>query len=326
MKTPGIVLATWLGDGGMQRVQTFAPMAEARGFRSFLVTEQVSDALALAQYVASITKRIRIGTAVTNIYLRPALTTALQALTIDRVAPGRLFLGLGTGHAIINQAYGASMDKPLSMLRSYVDTLQQVFNGNHPGLRQLASMGLPLPHATHVIPLFIGGVSPKSIRLAGAMADGIVPTPYGVHMLKEVVEGVATGAQHAGRSPKDVIIAPIVHTCVCADRAVALRSARQHLASYAALPFYNRAFARHGFQQEAQQVMSAAQRGDMDGIVTAISERLINEATVIGSPQECIDQIEAFEDAGATYVIVDPIAIDGDVNRGIRAVLDAFAR
>lgn len=326
MKTPGMVLATWLGDGGMQRVHTFAPMAEARGFRSFLVTEQVSDALALAQYVASITKRIRIGTAVTNIYLRPALTTALQALTIDRVAPGRLFLGLGTGHAIINQAYGASMEKPLTMLRGYVETLQRVFSGNHPGLRQLANMGLPLPQATHAIPLFIGGVSPKSIRLAGEMADGIVPTPYGVRMLQEVIDGVAEGARHVGRSPKEIVIAPIVHTCVCADHAIALRSARQHLASYAALPFYNRAFARHGFQQEAQQVMAAVQKGDMDGVITAISERLINEAAVIGSPQECIRQIEAFEDAGATYVIIDPIAIDGDVNRGIRAALDAFAR
>jgi len=325
MRTPGMVFATWLGDGGVQRVRTFAPMAEVRGFRNFLVTEQVSDALSLAQYAASVTKRIQVGTAVTNIYLRPALTTALQALTIDTVAPGRLFLGLGTSHAVINHAYGLAMEKPLTMLRSYVETLRSVFSGKHSGLKQLAAMGVPLPHALHPIPLFLGGVSPKSIRLAGEVADGIVPTPYGVRMLREVTEGVAEGARRAGRSTREIVIAPIVHTCVCADRAIALRSAQRHLASYAALPFYNRTFARHGFQQEAQQVMVATLRGDMDGVIAAISERLINEAAVIGSPQECIKQIEAFEQAGATYVIIDPIAIDGDTNRGIRAALDAFA-
>lgn len=101
IKTPGLVFATGLEEGSIQRVRTFAPMAEARGFRNFLITEQVPDALALAQYAASVTKRIHIGTAVTNIYLRPALAVAFQALTIDRIAPRRLFLGLGTSHAII---------------------------------------------------------------------------------------------------------------------------------------------------------------------------------------------------------------------------------
>ena len=326
MKTPGIVFATWLGDGGLERIRTFAPLAEARGFRSFLVTEQVSDALSLAQYAASITKRIRIGTAVTNIYLRPALTTGLQALTIDTVAPGRLFLGLGTSHAVINHAYGITMEKPFSQLRAYVETLQQVFSGRHPGLQHLAAMGLPLPHAMHSIPLFIGGVSPKSIQLAGEIADGIVPTPYSARMLHEVVEGVAAGARRVGRPVQEVAITPIVHTCVCTDRKIALRSARRHLASYATLPFYKRIFARHGFQQEVEQVAAAALRGDMEGAIAAISERLVDEVTVIGSPQDCIARIEAFEDAGAAYALIDPIAIDGDADRGVRAVLDAFAR
>jgi alkanesulfonate monooxygenase SsuD/methylene tetrahydromethanopterin reductase-like flavin-dependent oxidoreductase (luciferase family) len=236
MNTPGLVFATGLGEGSIQRVRTFAPMAEARGFRNFLMTEQVSDALALAQYAASVTKRIHIGTAVTNIYLRPALAVAFQALTIDTATPGRLLLGLGTSHAIINHAYGIAMEKPLTLLRSYVETLQGVFNGKHPGLKQLAALGLPLPHATHHIPLFVGGVSPKSIQLAGEVADGIVPTPYGVRMLREVIEGVAEGARRVGRSAHEVVIAPIVHTCVCADRTIALRSAQRHLASYAASP------------------------------------------------------------------------------------------
>ena len=132
MQTPGMVVFSGFGltPDGVQRTAAYAQMAEERGFRNFLVTEAASDALALAQHIASVTARIQVGTAIFNIYLRPPLLAALHALTIDAVAPGRLFLGLGTSHAILNQAYGIPMDKPLTALRTYVATMTSVFVEN----------------------------------------------------------------------------------------------------------------------------------------------------------------------------------------------------
>jgi alkanesulfonate monooxygenase SsuD/methylene tetrahydromethanopterin reductase-like flavin-dependent oxidoreductase (luciferase family) len=328
MQTPGIVVSGSFGltPEALQQTVSYATMAEARGFRNFLVTEAASDALALAQHLASVTSRIHVGTAIFNIYLRPPLLAALQALTIEAIAPGRLFLGLGTSHAILNQAYGIPMDKPLTALRMYLATMTSVFRGEHPGLAQMAAAGMSVPRAARKIPLFLGGVSPKSIQLAGEIADGIIPAQYGPHTLKEVVDGVAVGAQHAGRSPKDVALIPLVHCCVCADRGVALRSVQQQLAFYASLPFYNRLFVRHGFHKEAEQVMAAATRGDRAGAAAAISERMATECAIMGSAQECVKQVEAFEKAGAAYVILYPMAIDGDLDRGVRAALDAFAQ
>src|SRR5215510_8905262 len=123
MQTPGMLLMTGLASGGIERATNYAKMAEERGFRNFLVTEAASDALALAQHLASATSRIHVGTAIFNIYLRPPLLAALQALTIDAIAPGRLVLGLGTSHALLNQAYGLPMEKPLTALRLYIDTM-----------------------------------------------------------------------------------------------------------------------------------------------------------------------------------------------------------
>jgi 5,10-methylenetetrahydromethanopterin reductase len=328
MQTPGMVVFSGFGltPEAVQRTATYAKMAEERSFRNFLVTEAASDALALAQHLASVTSRIQVGTAIFNIYLRPPLLAALHALTIDAIAPGRLFLGLGTSHAILNQAYGIPMDKPLTALRTYVATMSSVFRGEHPGLAQMAAAGMNVPRAEHKIPIFLGGVSPKSIQLAGEIADGIIPAQYGPRMLKEVVDGVAAGAQHAGRSSKDVALIPLVHCCVCADRGVALHSVQQQLAFYASLPFYNRLFVRHGFHKEAEQVMAAAMRGDQAGAAAAVSERMVEECAIMGSPQECVKQVEACEKAGASYVILYPMPIDGDFDRGVRAALDAFAQ
>lgn len=326
MQTPGILLMTGLVSGAIERATNFARMAEARGFRSFLVPEAASDALAFTQHLASVTSRIQVGTAIFNIYLRPPLLAALQALTIDAIAPGRLFLGLGTSHAILNQAYGIPMDKPLTALRMYVNTMNSVFRGEHPGLAQMAAVGVPVPRAERKLPIFLASVSPKSIQLTGEIADGSIPAHYGPHMLQEVVDGLAAGVQRAGRAPQDVTLAPLVNCCVCPDRAVALRSVQEHLARYAQMPFYNRLFARHGFAREAENIMAATLKGDMAGAAAAVSEQMAKECAIMGTPQECVKQAEAFEKVGASYVILYPIAIDGDPDRGVRAALEAFAR
>src|SRR5215813_2565353 len=138
------------------------------------------------------------------------------------------------------------------------------------------------------MPLFLGGVSPKSIRLAGEVADGIIPAQYGPRTLKEVVDGVAEGARQAGRSLKDVAIIPLVHSCVCADRGVALRSVQQQLAVYASLPLYNRLFVPHGFDKEVERIMVAAMEGDRTGAAAAVSGRMAEECVIMGSPQECV--------------------------------------
>ena len=72
--------------------------------------------------------------------------------------------------------------------------------------------------------------------------------------------------------------------------------------------------------------MDAALRGDQAGAADVVSERMVAECALVGTPQECRDQAEAFERAGATYSILYPMAIDGNMDRSVRAALDAFAQ
>ena len=92
------------------------------------------------------------------------------------------------------------------------------------------------------------------------------------------------------------------------------------------MPFYNRVFVRHGLQSEAEKIMTAASKGNMAGAAEAVSERMVETTAVVGTAQECAKKVEEIEKAGATRVILYPIAIDGDYDRGAKAVLEAFAR
>lgn len=322
MQTPGILVMAGNGREPLNRLSEYAKTAEQIGLRSFLVTETpATDALAAAQHIASITSRIYVGTGIANIYTRHPSLLAGHAIAIDALAPGRLLLGLGTSHKPINDAYGINMNKPVTAMRDCVIALRKAFRGepiiNRPGFNP--------PKAEGKISIYIAGISPKSIELTGEVADGGLPLNYSPRGLKEVVDGVSSGAKRAGRDPKEVAIALIMHCCVCPDAAVALRSVKRTLAMYGSAPFYNRLFVRQGFGKEAETIMAAAAKGDMNGAAAAVSDQMAQEVAAMGSAQDCKRKVDEFERAGASYVLLYPVPIDGDYDRGVRAVFQAFA-
>ena len=325
MQTPGLLTLNSLAPGAIERAVAYAQMAEARGLRNFLVTESATDSLALAQHIAGNTSRIQVGTGITNLYLRHPLLAALHVMTIDQVAPGRMLLGLGTSHVPINQAYGIAMDKPLTALRDYITTVSKVFRGEYEGLAPMAARGMAIPKAERKIPIYVAGISPKSIVATGELADGSLPLNYAPQGLQEVVDGIAHGAQKAGRTPREVAVALIMHCCVCPDKAVALRSIKRTLAYYGRAPFYNRLFVRQGYQKEAEGITAGWAKGNVDDAADAVSEQMAEQIAAMGTAQDCQKKVEEFERAGATYVVLYPTAIDGDYDKGVRAVLEAFA-
>jgi alkanesulfonate monooxygenase SsuD/methylene tetrahydromethanopterin reductase-like flavin-dependent oxidoreductase (luciferase family) len=326
MQTPGLVLYNSLAPGSVEQVVTYARQADERGFRNVLVSEAGSDALALAQHLASVTTRIQVGTCITNVYLRPPLLAALHAITIDRFAPERLLLGLGTSSEALNKVYGIAMEKPAATLRHYIETVAGIFRGEHDVLARMKAMGMVAPRAAHKIPIYIGTASQQCLGVTGELADGCFTSQCAPHGLQEIKDHLSRGAQRAERSLADITVAPLVHCCVCTDRGVALRSVRRTLASYGQRPLYTRFFARQGFSKEADQLAAAAAKGDRTAAEAAISEEMAEQIAAMGSPQECQKKVEEFEKAGATYLILFPMAIDGDYDRGVRAALEAFGR
>src|SRR5215470_16665078 len=232
MQTPGIVLYNSLAPGLIEKTVTYAQLTEERGFRNVLVSEAGSDSLALAQHIASVTKRIQVGTCITNVYLRPPLLAALHAITIDRFAPERLLLGLGTSSEALNNAYGVAMQKPAATLREYIHTVAGVFRGEQEALARMQAMGMATPRAAHKIPLYVGTASALSLGVAGELADGCFTSQCAPHGLQEIIGHLTTGARRAGRSVADIAVAPLVHCCVSTDRDVALRAVRRTLAGY----------------------------------------------------------------------------------------------
>lgn len=151
--------------------------AEEAGVRAVWLTSGGfgPESLTTLAYVAAKTDRILLGTSVVVSFSRHPLTTAQQAMAIEDVSPGRLRLGIGTGHRpTIEDAYGLDFDRPLQHLREYSEVLQQAFRNrdiDHDGRRFKVRARL---QRSPTVPLYLSALRAGSYTLAGEVAQGAI--------------------------------------------------------------------------------------------------------------------------------------------------------
>src|SRR5581483_8056824 len=101
-----------LRDASPREIVDWARTAEARGFEAVFIPESYCDSLAYAEAVALATTGLRVGTGITNVYLRQPTLLAQQAAAVQEFSGGRLLLGLGVGHRAVNEPLGIDMRDP----------------------------------------------------------------------------------------------------------------------------------------------------------------------------------------------------------------------
>jgi alkanesulfonate monooxygenase SsuD/methylene tetrahydromethanopterin reductase-like flavin-dependent oxidoreductase (luciferase family) len=160
--------------------------------------------LALA---AANTSRIKLGTGVAIPGTRSAPVTAHSIASINRLAPGRVFLGIGTG----NTAMRTMGQRPMRMAEfaEYLrvlaallrgETVDYAFNGVKKPIRMLMHDQRGYMNLEPKIPLYVSGFGPRAMGLAGEFGDGLVFAipPRGVPV-PEALAHARRGAEKAGR-------------------------------------------------------------------------------------------------------------------------------
>ena len=177
----------------------YAVMAEDLGYSHlwFADSQMIwSDVFATMALAAARTSRIKIGTGVAVAGTRPAPVLAAGMATINKLAPGRVFCGVGSG----NTAMRIMGHKPVTIaeLDEYLTALKPLLRGeeiDHRFRGRSAPTRHLMPNAGFVdfgtsIPLHVSGFGPRSIALAGQHGDGLVlggsPTPQVIAGLRQV--------------------------------------------------------------------------------------------------------------------------------------------
>ncbi|HVR04944.1 MAG TPA: LLM class flavin-dependent oxidoreductase [Solirubrobacteraceae bacterium] len=176
------------------------------------------------------TERIVFGTAVTNPVTRHYATTASAHATLESIHPGRVVLGIGRGDSAIRTlglqpARVAEMRRVVPALREL--TAGRALDQQASALGERVTRGEPIriTWARHGVPIMIGGTGPRTMRLAGALADEVtLEVGAGIDAVRWAIGHVRAGAEEAGRPPGDVKIIVLCGMWLSDD----LHDAREH--------------------------------------------------------------------------------------------------
>src|SRR5580700_10462944 len=192
-KTKIALALSAMPDTPPQTIIELSKSAEDSGFSGVFMTEAGNDSLAYCLGVGAQTRRIGLGTAITNIYLRHPALLANEAATVHQFTGGRFILGLGTGHGEGNSRLGIEMGQPMVKMRETVATLRKMLEGGGTG-----------PKISGKLPLYLAGVSRPMVRMAGEIADGVIFNFFPPARVREAMGDLADGALAAGRNPAQV--------------------------------------------------------------------------------------------------------------------------
>jgi alkanesulfonate monooxygenase SsuD/methylene tetrahydromethanopterin reductase-like flavin-dependent oxidoreductase (luciferase family) len=200
----GVIMATKIDDWKL------IVEAEELGYhRAWVPDSQMiwSDCYATLALAAEHTSRIQIGTGVSIPGTRAAPVTAHSIASINQLAPGRTFLGIGTGHTAMRVM---GMDPmPIREFREYLrvvrallagDEVEYTLNGVTKAIRFL-HLDYGFVNLRDPIPIYIAANGPLALRTVGRYGDGLMSVNNDEPaMLRSQMELVRAGAEKAGRT------------------------------------------------------------------------------------------------------------------------------
>ncbi|MFB6189277.1 MAG: TIGR04024 family LLM class F420-dependent oxidoreductase [Halapricum sp.] len=311
---------------------TFATRAERLGYDRVWCPETWGrDAVTILTAIAERTDSIGLGTSILNVYSRSPALLGQTAATLQEVSEGRFRMGLGpSGPILVEGWHGADFESPLRFTRETIEIVKTVAAGEpleYDGkIHQLSGFRLRFDPPDPAPPIDAGGMSPKSVELAGRFADGwhaLMLTPEG---LRERIEDFERGGDLGDRDRDDQRITLALPCLALDDRERARRLARNHIAFYVGGmgTFYREALARQGYGETAQTIAIEWANRNKAGAIDAISDTLLDELAAAGTPDEVRERISTFEgiDGVDAINVAFPRAAEPEE---IEATIDALA-
>lgn len=280
----------WFAPEGLTGAEllAFGRRVEELGYSTLWVGETFGrDPFAQLAAIGAATDTVTLATGIANIYNRHPGVMLQGANTVAEQTGGRMILGLGVSSpAIVNKVRGIEYDKPLSFLRTYLETME-------------GALYTSVPPAEPV-PVVLAALGPKMLELAAERTAGAHPyntTPEHTAMAREVM------GPDAGLYVEQKVM-------LTDDAAAARETGAKVLKFYSRAPGYANAWLKMGFSQD-----------DIDGL----SEKLVDGLIAWGDVDAIEARLSEHAEAGATQICIHPLHPESGQAAVDDAVLAALA-
>jgi probable F420-dependent oxidoreductase len=259
---------------------------EALGFDSVWTGDHVSfhgpihESLTLLATYVPITSRIRLGTAVYLLALRAPAIAAKATATLDALSGGRLIFGVGVGGenprefelcGVPHRERGARVTEGIDVVRTLWRDAPASFTGRFTRFENVSID--PRPVQQPGPPIWVGGRSDAALTRAGRQGDGWMSYVVQPERYAQSVEKIRAAAAAAGRKLDGFAFAHLAFITLGRDWESAKTVWAEHLSRRYAQDF----------------------------------EPLARKYGIIGTPEQCAEQLARFQTAGCTYVVLNAI-------------------
>jgi 5,10-methylenetetrahydromethanopterin reductase len=310
----GIVLYHGIDNG--PELKDYGRIAEEAGFDSLWVTERYfhEETFSLLGFLAAATRRIKLGVGVVNPYTRNPALLAMAGATLDRISGGRFLLGLGRSERpVIQNRMGIPYGDSRATLGEAVLLIRSLLSGERitavAGRFKLNGTRLATTPVQPKLPIYLAAIGAKGLRLAGAVADGVllnayVPPAY----VQYAVQEVRQAAQEAGRDPQAIDVACMLVVRLTDDPDSLRPTLKQRVVRLLEEPHVGEILLeKGGFDPAILPALraSAATDGGREA-VRLISDEMVDAFYVLGPAGRCRERIAAYRRAGVDLPLLLP--------------------
>jgi alkanesulfonate monooxygenase SsuD/methylene tetrahydromethanopterin reductase-like flavin-dependent oxidoreductase (luciferase family) len=320
-----------------------------------------SDCYAVLTLAAVNTTRISLGTGVAIPGTRIAPVTAHSIATLNQLAPGRVFCGIGTGNTAMRVMGQEPM--PVREFREYVRVVRALLDGHAVDYTyrgktreiQFLHRDRRFINLEHRIPIYVAANGPKALEVAAEYGDGWITSGGDVIAIRQNLAGIRSAASKMGRRlPADFVTTSVIGICVMRpgerlsdDRVVNETGAVVTLLLHVAYEIWEQLGRREEFvppyfrdmwdeyvKRVAGFEAKSRFRQIHDGHLTFLQEEerrfvtpeAIKATCLTGEPDEIIERIRELENAGIQEIaLMSPADYQRKVYRDVaELVLPAF--
>jgi 5,10-methylenetetrahydromethanopterin reductase len=302
-------------DSGAE-LKEYGRIAEEAGFESLWVTERYfhEETFSLLGFLAAATQRIKLGVGVVNPYTRNPALLAMASATLDRISGGRFVLGLGRGDKpVIQDRIGIPYGDSRATLGEAAILIRGLLSGERisaaSGRFKLNGARLATTSVQQKLPIYLAAIGAKGLRLAGAIADGVllnayVPPAY-VRYAVEEIRGAATAA---GRDPRAIDIACMLVVRLTDDPDSIRPTLKQRIVRLLDEPYVGEILLEKGDFDPAilKPLRATMQKEGEKAAVGFISDAMVDAFYLVGSAAQCKRRIAEYRHAGVDLPLLLP--------------------
>ena len=267
--------------------------------------KNVYELLALLAYE---TETIKIGSGVSNPFLRNNAIIASAATTLDEISEGRAILGIGPGDKATMEKLGVIWNKPATTVKNAIVDINTLINGN------CTDSGALLTGTSKIqdhIPIYMGAQGPVMLRSSGEVADGALINASNYKDFEVAIPLIKKGLDNNNRSINNFDIGAYTACSINSNIEKAYNAARIVVAFIiAGSPEV--VLNRHDINlKEANIIKEYLKNQEFKKSSNNITPKMLNAFSVCGTPKDITEKIEKLDEIGVTqFVAGSPIGKD----------------